>query len=437
MNDHHSQQEHKEASISQLASLILEECSTMELECKTNDITPPNLQAGTSTAFWSETSPKLSDSRTRALGWLEQLTILLQGPHQFLHEFVAPNWDHGALYVFLQSPALECIASSGGRASLSRLSDVSQIPEDKLTRILALLRCKNIVHEPEQNIFTLTAVSEELLGDEDFRAWVEFQLFETRVASAHLAQALTTKPNDYVAGTSGFKQGWGAEMYEWHAKHPEKGDRFRRAMRGVSKSLDPADSLLRKHIHNLSSPELTTAVEIGGRYGFASVTLVGEYPSLSFEVRCESDDFLRRGKALVDPRYDDRIIFTNVASPSAMACTGDSTKVFAYIIRNVFWNWTDDDAIKLLQVLLPTLRTNKSTRILITDGVSPVSKQFPPHIEIAYRRRDITTMTMHNVKQRTQAEWLEMFSRVDPCLSVKTDVEISAHVCKGLWELSL
>jgi hypothetical protein len=28
---------------------------------------------------------------------------------------------------------------------------------------------------------------------------------------------------------------WGAEMYEWHAKHPEKGDRFRRAMRGVSK----------------------------------------------------------------------------------------------------------------------------------------------------------------------------------------------------------
>lgn len=207
MNEHHSQQEHEETSISQLASLILRECSAMELECKTDDVTPPSLQAGTSTAFWSETSPKLSDSRTKALGWLEQLTSLLQGPHQFLHEFVAPNWDHGALYAFLQSPALECIASSGGRASLSRLSDVSQIPEDKLTRILALLRCKNIIHEPEENIFVLTAVSEELLGDENFRAWVEFQLFETRVASAHLAQALTTKPNDYVAGTSGFKQG--------------------------------------------------------------------------------------------------------------------------------------------------------------------------------------------------------------------------------------
>lgn len=28
---------------------------------------------------------------------------------------------------------------------------------------------------------------------------------------------------------------WGAEMYDWHAQHPEKGDRFCRAMRGVSK----------------------------------------------------------------------------------------------------------------------------------------------------------------------------------------------------------
>ena len=24
------------------------------------------------------------------------------------------------------------------------------------------------------------------------------------------------------------------EMYDWHARHPEKGERFRRAMKGVS-----------------------------------------------------------------------------------------------------------------------------------------------------------------------------------------------------------
>ena len=109
------------------------------------------------------------------MGLLNQLVALLQGPHELLHDMVAPNWDHGALYVLLQSQTLENIASSGGRSPLSCLSNQSGVPEDKLTRILALLRCKNVVEELEPDIFSLTAVSEELIKDGDFRAWMEFQ----------------------------------------------------------------------------------------------------------------------------------------------------------------------------------------------------------------------------------------------------------------------
>jgi hypothetical protein len=170
-----SEQEQEKMGIFQLANLLMHECSTMEMECQKDSIAPPSMLAGTSTAFWSEEVPKLTASRGKALGILEKLTTLLQGPHDFLHELVAPNWDHGALYAFLQSSALEHMAASGGRATLSTLSDVSGIPGDKLARILALLRCRNIVHEPEIGVFTLTAVSEELVKDDDFKAWVEFQ----------------------------------------------------------------------------------------------------------------------------------------------------------------------------------------------------------------------------------------------------------------------
>jgi hypothetical protein len=133
------------------------------------------MQAGTGTAFWSESALNISAPRMKAIGLLERLTTLLQGPHEYLHDFVAPNWDHGALYAFLQSSALEHLALSGGSASLPSLSEDSGIPEDKLARILALLRCRNIVNEPELGVFTLNAVSEELVKDQDFRAWVEFQ----------------------------------------------------------------------------------------------------------------------------------------------------------------------------------------------------------------------------------------------------------------------
>ncbi|KAH7076873.1 hypothetical protein BKA63DRAFT_291859 [Paraphoma chrysanthemicola] len=433
-----SETEPEMTGVADLASMIMRECLNMETQCQKDSISPPSILVGASTAFWSETAPHLAASRSKALGLLEKLTTLLQGPRDFLHELVASNWDHGALYAFLQTPALEYMVESGGFATLASLSNVSGIPEDKLSRILALLRCKNLLREAEPGVFTLTAVSEELVKDADFRAWVEFQLFETRVASAHLSQALASKPNGYSTGTSGFKQGWGEEMYDWHTAHPERGDRFRRAMRGVSKSLDPADSLLRKHISGISpASKHQKIVEFGGRYGFASVSLVQERSDICFEVRCDSQDFLQRGQALVPASCQDRIEFTKLAVVAESANVKDTTNVLAYVIRNVFWNWNDSDAIEMLQKLIPTLRSVPSMRVIVTDGVSPAPGQYPPHVEIAYRRRDITTMTMHNVKQRSQMEWLELFSRVDPRLKVNSDFETSSHVCKGLWELRL
>ena len=184
-------------------------------------------------------------------------------------------------------------------------------------------------------------------------------------------------------------------------------------------ALDPADSLIRTWIEHSLPSSPSKVVEIGGRYGFASIPLVSDYPKLSFEVRCDSQDFLRRGEALVQPQYTDRIVFSHVASLFDPTPPADVSEVKVYVIRNLFWNWTDDNVVKLLHTLLPTLRANTlSTRILVTDGISPLANEVPPHVEIAYRRRDITTMTMHNAKQRSQAEWLDMFARVDPALKV-------------------
>ncbi|KAL8974392.1 MAG: hypothetical protein Q9197_001361 [Variospora fuerteventurae] len=246
-------------------------------------------------------------------------------------------------------------------------------------------------------------------------------------------------------------------MYEWHTRHPEKGDRFRRAMRGVSKcklppeilqvpirrrdsfaymltaiALDPADNLIHAWFQRNPPPDRTKVVEIGGRYGFASVSLAEKKARLSFEIRCDSQDFLRSGESQVGPESKARIAFNYVPSLFGPLPPEDSDTVLVYLIRNLFWNWADEDAVRLLQTLLPTLRASPATRILVADGVSPSAKEFPPHVEIAYRRRDVTTMTMHNVKQRTQAEWLALFAPVDPALTVKTSLSWSANAA-DIW----
>lgn len=215
------------SSIRQLASTILDQCTLMENECHRTETPLPALDAGANTSFWKDTSVNLAKSRTKTLGLLERLTTLVQGPHEYIHEFVAPNWDHGALYAFLRLGLMEHMTSSGGQMTLDDLSEQSGIPKDKLSRIMGLLRCKHFVCMPMEDVFELTAVPEDLLRDPDFRAWVEFQyvfplslnfctfkgfnknfrLFETRVASAHLADALAATPNDYTNGISGFKMG--------------------------------------------------------------------------------------------------------------------------------------------------------------------------------------------------------------------------------------
>ena len=45
------------------------------------------------------------------------------------------------------------------------------------------------------------------------------------------------------------------------------------------------------------------------------------------------------------------------------------------------------------------------TVVLVNDGMSPARGTFEPQAEQAYRRRDVTVMTMHNAKQRTEEEW--------------------------------
>lgn len=261
-------------------------------------------------------------------------------------------------------------------------------------------------------------------------------------------------------------------MYEWHTSHPGKGDRFRRAMQGVSacesalsilfralwadrlyQALDPADTLIQRCMQDGSNPGRTKVVELGGRYGLSSIALAQKHPDMTFEMRCDSQEIIDRSRDAVPADVAGSFKFTHVPSVQDPLPHDDRDTVAVYIIRNMLWNQSDEAAVNILRSLLPTLEPPSPTRILVTDGYSPVLGDFPPHIELAYRRRDITTMTMHNAKQRTQLEWLALFAEADSRLQVltiqqvanicadieqvRTMTEAGSHVCKGLWELRL
>jgi hypothetical protein len=83
--------------------------------------------------------------------------------------------------------------------------------------------------------------------------------------------------------------------------------------------------------------------------------------------------------------------------------------VLAYTVRNILWNKSDHEVVECLKAFVSILEQQPQTSLLLNEMLSPAIGVFEGDLEHAYRRRDVTVMTMHNAKQRTEAEWRALF----------------------------
>ncbi|KAH7134396.1 hypothetical protein EDB81DRAFT_657909 [Dactylonectria macrodidyma] len=357
----------------------------------------------------------IEQSQSKLLGLAERLDRLLRGPSNVLHEFVASNWDRGALYCLLEHDMLELIPLDG-TATLAELAAKTSVPSDKLLAILRLSVCGGVIQEPAAEVFRHGPISRELTTDPGLKAFIGFQLFETRVASAHLADSLK-QPNPYWSGQSAFEYA-----------HPEKGMRFGDTMKGVTSSMDPGIQLLRDWFRRTFPDGHDT------NHVFFEVTrfprrtphfLAEEYSGVSFEEQKFPEE-------MTHPAIDE----------------GPDAPAHIYYLNSILWNLPDEDCIIVLRVFLTPLETLPNSVLVVNDLMSPPPGTFEPHVDKAYRRRDVTVMTMHNAKVRTEEEWLEIFHMACPnfktarsvsltrSLQIKSSIGYTSHSCRAQWEIT-
>jgi hypothetical protein len=155
-----------------IAQEIFGETYLLSQWLKVNSIVEPSLAVGSSTELWTSKAAEIEQAKSNIIGLANRLTKLVHGPHDFLHEFISPNWDLGALYTVLEFNILEQIPLDS-QAHVSSLA--AQIPENKLLRILRLVSCEDILEETSIGTFRHTSISEELVRDRQFRSFVAFQ----------------------------------------------------------------------------------------------------------------------------------------------------------------------------------------------------------------------------------------------------------------------
>ena len=164
---------------------IQAQVSNLEIYLKQNSISQPNLACGASTELWSSDATEIQSARSSISGLTKQLTKLLGGPYEYLHEFISSNWEQGALYTLLEFQVFEQIPLNGS-AHVSLLASKSGLVERKLLSVLRLVSCEGILDEVSEGCFGHTAISKELVKDEKFKAFIGFQFVSLHFSNGNI-----------------------------------------------------------------------------------------------------------------------------------------------------------------------------------------------------------------------------------------------------------
>lgn len=264
------------------------------------------------------------------------------------------------------------------------------------------------------------------------------------------------KPNPYWTGQAAFELAWGAPMYEWHSENEKHGKRFAHAMERVSNGesfqhwhclfhrkltrdtgLDPGNGMIIDFLSRfpgINDQPGPLVVEVEGRAGSFSCQLAEKFPFLRFEVQDTSEAVREQGKASIPAHLSTRITFqphdpftpqsATQALPSDVVGNNTPGAVSIFLLRSRLWSMPDEQCVRLLRSFETALRHRPvgggrpPAVLAINDLVSPRYRTFEPHVERAFRRRDVTLMTMHNAKQRTSVEWMAIIEEALPGLQV-------------------
>jgi 6-hydroxytryprostatin B O-methyltransferase len=88
-----------------------------------------------------------------------------------------------------------------------------------------------------------------------------------------------------------------------------------------------------------------------------------------------------------------------------------------YFFRHVLHDWSDTYAIKILQNTV--LAMKNGSRVIAMELVQPPPGSVPRFVERIGTSMDLQMMGALNSKERTREDWIELFKRADPRLSVK------------------
>lgn len=321
-----------------------------------------------------------------------------------LGELITSNWTTQAVYVAAKLGISDLIHERGP-LSAEELAAATGVLAEPLFRVLRALASLNVYRQREDGKFELTPLAEQLregvpgsqhaiaimMGEEHYQAWGE------------LLYSVQT-------GKTAFDKIYGKPIFEWLGEHPEQAAVFDAAMVSIHGRETGA------MIEAYDFSQFGVLADIGGGNGSVLRAVLKSAPKLR-GMLCDLPGVLERAKPLITADgLTDRIKLQPTNFFEAVPAGAD-----AYLMRHIIHDWTDEQSVVILRNIRQAI--GAGGKLLLVEGIVPAGNE-PSFSKLL----DLNMMVMPGGKERTEAEYRELFAvggfRLERVVSTASEIQV-------------
>jgi hypothetical protein len=274
-----------------------------------------------------------------------------------------------------------------GARTPDELAPAAGADTDALRRLLRALAAVGILHEDEEDRFSLTQLGDCLRRDapDSLAAWAIFVGHPHHWTTwGHLLEGIRS-------GANVFKSLHGVDVWQYRAEHAEEREIFDAAMVGLTRRTN------RSILEAFDFSPFRTLVDVGGGLGTFVAGVLAAYPSLQgilFDrphVLAEADDLLR------DAGVADRCRVVTGSFFDSVPEGGD-----AYVLKSVLHDWGDDDSTTILRACRRAI--GPDGRLLVVERIAG-----RPNEGAETKFSDLNMLVMPGGRERTLEEFAVLF----------------------------
>lgn len=393
-------------SFTRLAEQILADAQVLDRYVQDNKLPQPTTDAG-GPPFFKTTTPESSNALAALLANTHLLSHLAQGP--------ASTWTgtmNGAAGDIMTNSAVyrfkiaEHVPPTGS-APFTTVAKACNLPLHDFSLIVRYAMTNFIFHEPTPNHIAHTAASLVLHSNPLIRSLAGMgadELFPALPSQLTVLSQPDHRPSPLRSAWAHANSATGPMFAELATNHPARATNMAFAMKTLATLIPPTVTTDAYPWHTL--PPTSLIIDVGGGKGFACQALAPLFPDFRFIVQ-DLPSTISAAKAQCPPHLRERIQFEahDFFDPQNPALNAD-----VFFLRAVIHDWPDEDAIKILQALMPGMK--RGARVIIVDPHTPDPKEKEEWwAERQVRASNLRMKLLFDSHDRERGEWAGLFER--------------------------